>query len=336
MQVGNRSTVLNVSVHVICWLAFIFLPLFIISEPMELLNSSSDFIWSYLISCAILLIIFYFNYLWAIPQLFVKKRYVLYILITVGLFVCIVFIHTLLTPENLSDVNGLENLESLILRGLILKTLATYLISWFVFFAQSYRNRELAVKNAELAQLKSQVNPHFLFNSLNSIYSLAMAKSDQTAESVAQLSDIMRYVTDVSEKDSVSLSEELEYVRNYVELQRIRLTQKTSVKFEIQGDALSKRIPPLLFINFIENAFKYGVSNETEGVILFKFTVTERELELIVENKKAKQARSVDKMNSSGIKNAKRRLDHLYDLNYFLEIKESDVAFRVDLKVPLL
>jgi len=336
MQVGNRSTVLNVSVHVICWLAFIFLPLFIISEPMELLNSSSVFVWSYIISCAILLIIFYFNYLWVIPQLFVKKKYVQWILITVAFFACIVLVHKLLIPKDFSEVNGLKYLESRIMKGLILKTLATYLISWLIFFAQSYRNKELAVKRAELAQLKSQVNPHFLFNSLNSIYSQAMAKSDQTAESVAQLSDIMRYVTDVSEKDSVSLSEELEYVRNYVDLQRIRLTQKTSVKFEIQGDSAGKRIPPLLFINFVENAFKYGVSNETEGAILFKFTVTEKELELMVENNKAKQVKSGDKMNSSGIKNAKKRLDLLYGLNYFLEIKESDVAFRVDLKVPLL
>ncbi|MBO9658083.1 MAG: histidine kinase, partial [Chitinophagaceae bacterium] len=114
--------------------------------------------------------------------------------------------------------------------------------------------------NAELSFLKAQINPHFLFNTLNNIYSLAITKNENTAESILKLSNIMRYVTDDVTEDYVSLENEIECLRDYIDLQRLRLGKKMTVEFTVDGDVTGKKIAPLILMNFIENVFKYGIS----------------------------------------------------------------------------
>ena len=112
---------------------------------------------------------------------------------------------------------------------------------------------------AELKTLKGQLNPHFLFNSLNNIYSLALIKSDKVPELILKLSDLMRHIIYESKENYISLEKEIEFVNNFIELQKIRTSDKTKIKYEIKGKIPSAKIAPLLFEPFIDNAFKHGL-----------------------------------------------------------------------------
>ncbi|MEO7524328.1 MAG: histidine kinase, partial [Ferruginibacter sp.] len=121
--------------------------------------------------------------------------------------------------------------------------------------------------SAELSLLKAQVNPHFLFNTLNNMYSLAVMKDEKTPESIMKLSNIMRYVTDEATENFVPLTNEANFISDYVELQRLRLGSKVKLDFAINGNLFDKVIAPLLLISFIENVFKYGISTNEPSTI---------------------------------------------------------------------
>jgi LytS/YehU family sensor histidine kinase len=188
---------------------------------------------------------------------------------------------------------------------------------------------------SELAALKSQINPHFIFNTLNNIYGQAISKSDNTADSIAKLSAMMRYVLTETSQEQVPLKKEIQYLENYVQLQRIRLTHKTDVVFDIKGNIDLKKIPPLLLISFIENAFKYGVSNEIESTISIKIHVWQQAISLSVRNDKLSKENGQMNSLKIGIANTKKRLDLIYSGNYSLKIAENDKYFEVNLKIPL-
>jgi sensor histidine kinase YesM len=137
---------------------------------------------------------------------------------------------------------------------------------------------------AELSLLKSQINPHFFFNTLNSIYSLAIIKSDRTPEAVLKLSEIMRYIIYDTERKLVPLSKEIEYIANYIELQRLRLPEDVKIKFKTDLGEGESVIEPLLLLPFVENAFKHGVDIEKGGKILIQISLRGNELRLHVEN----------------------------------------------------
>src|SRR4029078_3784733 len=127
--------------------------------------------------------------------------------------------------------------------------------------------------NAELSFLKAQVNSHFLFNTLNNIYSLAITKNENVADAVMKLSNIMRYVTDDANEDFVSLEKELDSISNYVSLQRLRLGNKATINFIIEGDIHDKQIAPLILMPFVENTFKHGISYASASTIDIKITI---------------------------------------------------------------
>jgi LytS/YehU family sensor histidine kinase len=185
---------------------------------------------------------------------------------------------------------------------------------------------------SELANLKAQINPHFLFNTLNSIYALALTKSDKTADYISKLSSMMRYSLSKTSAEKVLLEDEIDYIKNYIALQKIRLTENTHVNFTIQWQIDEQQIPPLLFIDFIENAFKYGVSNEVETEVNIQFIVEENTVSMYVSNEKVNQS-SLLPSNEIGLKNIKRRLELIYQNNYNLEIADSKNKFEVNLMI---
>jgi len=142
---------------------------------------------------------------------------------------------------------------------------------------------------------------------------------------------MMRYVLTEADDDLVPLEKEIEYLKNYVELQKIRLTEKTKVVFGIDGIDNTKHIPPLLFISFIENAFKYGVSNETETTITINISIEKDYLSLLVRNDKLQKDTGQIDSNYIGIDNTKRRLDLIFRDNYSLDIIDSEELFQVNL-----
>ena len=201
---------------------------------------------------------------------------------------------------------------------------------------QRWRKAEKDKLGAELSYLKAQINPHFLFNTLNSIYSLALEKSDYTATAVVKLSGLMRYVITDASKDFVPLEKEINYIRDYVDLQKIRIGDTAEVQFNIEGDYQSKKIYPLLLMAFIENAFKYGVNPETFAKIVILITITESQLKLVVENKKVNPSVLEDESSKVGLDNTINRLKLIYASRYVLKVNDQPNDYKVELTIELI
>ena len=189
----------------------------------------------------------------------------------------------------------------------------------------------------ELKALRSQINPHFLFNSLNSIYSLARKNSSQVPEKVVQLSDLMRHVIYESDVDFIPLEKEIGMVKNYIELQNLRTAKAEQIELKVKGDVRNKAVAPMLFLPFVENSFKHGLKSGAKNVYV-KIQVAALEYELIfeIENTKGEVPSVADsKYKGVGIENVKKRLELIYPEKYKLNIYDNDVTFKVHLQLPL-
>lgn len=195
------------------------------------------------------------------------------------------------------------------------------------------RNLENANLFAEVNFLKSQINPHFLFNTLNSIYSQAHARSENTEFSVLKLSELLRYSLYDSGADKVPLGDDIQYIRNYIDLQRLRLSPKVQLNFNVGGYPEGKYIAPLLLINFIENAFKHGISYSQPSIINIDIKIFEETLTLVVSNPIVERDRFAP--GGLGLRNVTRRLELLYPHQYKLLFHHSGDQYTVNLKVPL-
>jgi hypothetical protein len=195
------------------------------------------------------------------------------------------------------------------------------------------RALENAKLNAEVNFLKSQINPHFLFNTLNSIYSQAHAKSANTESSILKLSELLRYMLYDSGENKVELSRDIQYIHNYIDLQKMRLSSKIRINYSVEGKLEGYVIAPMLLITFIENAFKHGISYTQASVINIQIRVFEETLTLFISNPNLQQ-NSFAK-GGIGLKNVTRRLDLLYPGKYHLEIKDDDLLHIVNLKLDL-
>jgi LytS/YehU family sensor histidine kinase len=191
---------------------------------------------------------------------------------------------------------------------------------------------------SELRFLKTQINPHFLFNTLNSLYALTMKKSNDAPEVVLRLSEMMRYMLYECNEPQVPLSKEVAYIENYLSLEKLRLPESIDLQFSVIGDISQLKIAPLLFIPFIENSFKHGVANQIgEGFVHIELVCADNELRFCVENSRAGSIKpsSADGKNSGGIglENVKRRLDLLYPEKNSLQIEDSADKFKVCLSI---
>lgn len=177
--------------------------------------------------------------------------------------------------------------------------------------------------SSELSFLKAQINPHFFFNTLNNIYSLTMFNVELAQKALHTLSRMMRYVLYETQTDQTVLSKELAFVQDYIDLMRLRLTEKVQVVFEQPGSLADVPIAPMLLLPFIENAFKYGVSTDEPSQIYIGVKQNPRHLEVEVRNTLFTQKRvSLDASNGIGLVNTRRRLDLLYPQAYTLQITE--------------
>jgi two-component system, LytTR family, sensor kinase len=186
---------------------------------------------------------------------------------------------------------------------------------------------------SELNFLKSQINPHFLFNTLNNIYSLANKKSDQTELALLKLSQILRYVIYKSPHERVSLEQEITYIKDFIDLNRLRLVQKVKVFFEVKGETDGILLPPMLLIPFIENAFKHGVSYSHLSAINIFLESSDKNIFLRVFNLKNKSVK--DRDSGIGLQNVARRLNLIYPDKHTLTIRDSTETFIVELKIDL-
>lgn len=204
-------------------------------------------------------------------------------------------------------------------------------------------NREILQKeniDSELRFLKSQINPHFLFNTLNNIYSLARKYEDEVLNnSITRLSNLMRYMVNDSSSGSVSLEQELEYLNYYIELQKLRIPNDLSdcVSYEVSGDFSDYKIEPLLLIPFVENAFKYGIGNTSNPFrIDIRINFSDSILKMDVVNQKLpRKNHFLAKNTGTGIINATKRLSLLYPEKHVLVISDKKDVYKVELKIDL-
>jgi sensor histidine kinase YesM len=190
---------------------------------------------------------------------------------------------------------------------------------------------------AELKALKSQINPHFLFNSLNSIYSLARKNSAQVPEKVIQLSDLMRHIIYDCDVEFVLLPKEIEMIRNYIELQNLRTPENEKIELEVVGEVEGKKVAPLIFLPFVENSFKHGLKSGAENpFVKIKIEVFENNLVFEIENSKGKASEINDsKYKGIGIENVKKRLGLIYPNQHSLNISDTENTFKIILQIKL-
>lgn len=206
----------------------------------------------------------------------------------------------------------------------------------FELFRQVLSKHEIeAEKNkAELALYKSQINPHFLFNTLNTLYALVITGSEHTEKAFITFSNMLKYMYRQTESDTIDIAKEIDYIREYIELQQLRLNPHTRVDFTCQTDDEHIPIPPMILITFVENAFKYGVSSE-EDVLIFIYLEVQNGLlafetrNRIIRKKKEKNTSSI------GITNCRKRLELLYPQRFELKTEEDGEFYHVMLKIKL-
>lgn len=291
----------------------------------------------------LLLIFFLFNYFILSSKLYFQKKYIIYFLTLIGSFFIIYKIPELVVKsERIQQLTA--NTTPLVRKAppayfvwapRILMYLCMVLISLFLRHNKRYQEIKEEKQLSEIAYLRAQINPHFLFNTLNNIYALTLQKSDYASDAVMKLSKMMRFVVSESSKDNVPLLQDLDYIKNYIELQKLRFVNKNSVDFIIDGDPKQINISPLLLINFIENAFKYGVLDDVTHPIKVYITIDNKFLELYLENEI--ENIQFDNVESSevGLINTYKRLEYLYTNRYDLKIHKDKNQYIVNLKLNL-
>jgi hypothetical protein len=301
----------------------------------------------------LLILFFYLNYYFLVTKFYLEKRYWVYALTVVACFFLIAFLPSLIIndigrtgplqnfmppPGGMPSPGGMHkgpprmgnSFWSRINHNFFL-FLAVFFFSLLLRIALQWRQAQKEKLDAELSYLKAQINPHFLFNTLNSIYSLAIDKSDSTAPAVAKLSGMMRYVITDTAKEFVPLEKEIAYIKSYIELQRIRFGDTIHLFFEINGDPVAKQIAPLILIPFIENAFKYGVNAEEDSMIRISIFIEDNKLNMEVRNNKVNVQMAHEDKTGTGIANTESRLQLLYPARHLLKITDNDKEFSVSL-----
>lgn len=286
-----------------------------------------------------LIIFFYAHHYFIFDRFIVLKHYVAYVLIIIVCFAVIFYgshlfkrvifenIPFMLRPISFREFVRAFNWYLLILSvGLGLK-----LLTQLRQTEQRAREIENAQLRTELSFLHAQINPHFLFNSLNTIYSLALKKSDSAPAAVLKLSHLLRYVIDDANRESVSLEQEVNYLNNYIDLQKLRSTSSLAVGFKVVGDISATQIAPLLLLPFVENAFKYGISNHEASPIDILLERSASKLIFSVQNKKFKQAEKDS--TGIGVNNVKRRLELLYHGKHELQIEDKTDTYFIKLVI---
>lgn len=211
-----------------------------------------------------------------------------------------------------------------------------FAVDWFAFESKKkeVENEKLA---AELNFLKAQINPHFLFNTLNNLYFLAYSQSPNTTEVIEKLSKMMRYMIYESNHAQVPLSKEIEYMQNYISLEQLRLNNEIPISFEVKGNPDQVMIVPLILITFLENAFKHGVSTNDSGawVKIQIQATTDGNCVYTVENSKLPASAEPAEKSGIGLQNVRRRLDLIYPGRYRLEVENHPDRYAVQLNLRL-
>lgn len=329
------------NLHVIFWL---LLYLFLV-----IIDYNEEFIYTLikeLINVIFFAAIVYINLLYIIPNYLSNKSIFTYVIVLAVTAAILTPLKTLaLYLISSGDVqlqsNILSSMAYLFLSSLFIGASSTIYHIMNDWMTQQQERKELQNKTlqSELKFLKSQINPHFLFNTLNSLYALTLKKSDQAPEIVLKLSEMMRYMLYECNEKEVPLDKELHYIENYLELEKIRHGTKCKIDFDVSGNADNKYIAPLMFIPFIENSFKHGLNNTLDKAYVdINIDIINDELKMRIENSKVHDVPTQYNKRSGGIglTNIRRRLELLYPGKYLLDIDDNPNSYLVNLSIQLI
>lgn len=322
--------------HGIIWLGYTTLPLLNLQRETAKpsVNPYTSLIyWSYVsISCIIL---FYIHSEYLFPKVYKQKpiRYFLYlisvlIVLVIGrYYVRITFVEG--GPSQLFYIN------TFIQYFFIFGISASY-----CFFSDYQKQQEVQRENenerlkSELSFLRSQISPHFMFNLMNSLVSLNRKKSNLVEPVLLKMSDLLRYMLYEKDDKKISLENEIKYLTNYIDLQKVRFGDYLDINFDVKTTDSSKSIEPMLLIPFVENAFKHGVGLIDEPFIKIELLATNDDLSFKVTNKfSSDKQEAKDGASGIGLNNVKRRLELLYPKQYMLNVSESGNLYTTDLKL---
>lgn len=298
---------------------------------------------AFLVTLVSYVYVLYFVYRRAcLPKLFMQKKY-LHIVLLLGVMIAVteLLTHFPMPAEHLVEnkriMTGKMGMRTQTIWFLFLMVTGFSLAIELTFelFRQILSRQEVeAEKNkAELALYKAQINPHFLFNTLNTLYALVLSGSDKTESAFVKFSGILRYMYSQSGSELIPAEREVEYIRQYVDLQQLRLNRHTKIELTLDVTDKQVLIPPMILITFVENAFKYGTSSDTDCTIRIRIRVDKNCLQLETEN--AVMRRREDENKGIGIANCRKRLELLYPGLYDLQTGEVDGKYRTFLNIRL-
>jgi len=341
-QKTKSKKLLRILVHALFWVSAWFFFIFYYKRYSEV--NSYTIIASLVNLLVAMATVYSFNY-YLIPNYLLKKKHTKFIAFSIVAVILSIYLQLLLT---LSVVVKLLFTEQILFPKMIDVVMLFFNLFFIVFIAISVKfykrwsekeNEEQRVQKekveVELQMLKTQINPHFLFNTLNSIYVLAMKNSMSTADMVLKLSDILDYILYKINTPKISLANEIQIIQNYIELEKIRYTDRVIIDFIIDVESKNIQIPPMLIIPFVENAFKHGVAKSLEkSWIKIQIKELKESLNIVVSNSK-KEMMTKEKSGGIGLVNVKKRLDLLYNDSYTFEKQETNNKFEIKIALPI-
>lgn len=303
---------------------------------------------SNLVTFPLAMILVYTNIYYLVPKFIVTKKfksYIFYFIIALCIFYVVrtELIYSLInenvwpeseTPQNAYSFNHIIVVFLIGIYEVALVTTIKLTADWIAERKRSEQLQEIQLRT-ELDFLKSQIQPHFFFNTLNNLYALTLEKSDVAPSVVLKLSDIMQHILYDASEPKIRLYDVLNYVQSYIDLERLRYGDRMESNTEIIGEIDDVMVPPLLFLPFIENCFKHGIKENDNIEVDISFeNVNNKKLIFKVENPFDKSVRMTVK-HGIGIENVKRRLDLLFKNEYYLKTSINDKKYCVELKIPI-
>ena len=324
--------------HIASWAVVFIMPaLIFISEGNQRFEEA---LYRSLASLPFLMLLFYLCYFWLIDKLWFKKRYLFFVLVVVGLIFCVSYSkYELFSYFDLHK--GKRHMPPFyaFIYFDFLSNLLPVVFAMAIRYAQRNFSLEIAQKEvqaqklqADLTQLRYQLQPHFFFNALNNIYSLIAFDPQKAQKSVHSLSKLMRHFMQNSDQKQISLAEEVDFLQQYISLMQLRLTDKTTVQVDFPKQVPQLTIAPLLFISLVENAFKHGVSATTTTTLSFSLKVEGNTVIFRSENTKIPTQESLYS-SGIGIDNLKKRLTLLYPERHQYTIEEKEGKYIAQLTI---
>lgn len=335
------------AVHVIIWAVLFSFPFIFTGRSTQVLSWNAYL--RFFIGITSMMIVFYANYSLLVRKLLFRRKFGWFVFVNIMLIIFMAFfVHFLMeiiphpaewTPPPRKRDSQDFNIHMLIINATrflfiaLLGSLLQVTISWFRIEEQR-KELEQRRTEAELKNLKSQINPHFLFNTLNNIYSLVAINPERAQEAIHDLSRLLRYVMYDSSQPVVTLEKDLDFVKNYVELMRIRLPESVELRTFIHADTPQTKIAPLLFISLIENAFKHGVNNHKSSFIGLDIHQEKDQVICTIINSNFPKDNSSDMTGSGiGLPNLQKRLELLYPGRHLFSYGKENDNFRAYLSI---